>query len=91
MAGELTFHGQLDLHPNQNALALLLLLGWLLSALPLKLPLSVGAARANGLYCSPACLSELYLTMWPRSIPSSFLRHSAVFRRVCCVLEADLG
>ena len=31
--GELTFHGHLDLHPNQNALALLLLLG-----LPLKLP-----------------------------------------------------
>lgn len=38
IASELTFHGHLGLHPNQNALAWFLLLGWLLSAVPLKLP-----------------------------------------------------
>lgn len=38
IVGELTFHGHLDLHPNQNVLALFLLLGWLLSATLLKLP-----------------------------------------------------
>lgn len=38
IAGELTFRGHLGLHPNQNALALFPLLGWLLSAMPLKLP-----------------------------------------------------